>query len=552
MNPRDTSATKLEWQRSFPKWVSGEEMGWIDRLTIDQFGIPGGELMERAGREVVDVIRESSEGLEGLSAAVVCGKGNNGGDGFVVARLLHEAGGLVHVFSTTPTESVSGDAAHHLQLLGEAGVDVQRGTPELMAPSLEAVDLIIDAILGTGLTGAVRPGIAAVIEAINDAGPPVVAVDIPSGVEAGTGAVHGACIDAAMTVTFGLPKIGQLMFPGRSCCGDLHLVDIGFPAEAVAASPVNRYLIDTDGVNDLLPRRAPHVHKNTCGSVAVVAGSSGMTGAAALAADAALSSGAGRVTLGVPASLQDILETKLTEVMTCPLPEVRRHRCLSLRAVGDIHKMDERADCLAIGPGLGAHRETAELVRRCLAAPGPPAVVDADGLNALAAAADIADIVDKRQAPVVFTPHLGEFARLAGMEVSQLLDQNPGTASDDSPPMPLIAHALHLAQLWGVTLVLKGAPTLIALEDGRLFANPTGNAGMATAGSGDVLTGTIAGLIAQGLDAQEAAVAGVFLHGMAGDVAKERIGEWGMKAGDIGRFLPEAIRETARQEHATT
>ena len=330
----------VDWPVSFPKWVSGEEMGWIARLTIDQFGVPGAELMERAGREVGDVIRERSEGLEGRSAAVVCGKGNNGGDGFVVARLLHEAGVPVHVFSTTPTESVSGDAAHHLHLLREVGVDIQLGKPEQMVPTLEAVDLIIDSILGTGLTGAVRPDIAAVIEAINDAGPPVVAVDIPSGVEAGTGAVHGACVDAAMTVTFGLPKIGQLMFPGRSYCGDLHLVDIGFPEDAVAASPVHRYLIDTDGVNELLPRRAPDVHKNTCGSVAVVAGSSGMTGAAALAADAALSSGAGRVTLGVPASLQDILEAKLTEVMTRPLPEVRRHRCLSLRAVGEIHSMD--------------------------------------------------------------------------------------------------------------------------------------------------------------------------------------------------------------------
>ena len=341
------------------------------------------------------------------------------------------------------------------------------------------------------------------------------------------------------------------MFPGRSLCGDLHLVDIGFPPEAIAASPVCRFLIDPAGVKCLLPRRAPEVHKNSCGSVAVVAGSAGMTGAAVLTADAAMSSGAGRATLGAPGSLHDILETKLTEVMTHSLPEVRRHRCLSLRALGDIRQMAERADCLAVGPGLGTHHETAELVRRCVREPGPPVVVDADGLNALAASTDIADIVANREAPAVFTPHQGEFARLVGLGVDTRRSEHPAGAADDNPT-PLISHALGFARQFGVTLVLKGAPSLVALADGRLYANPSGNAGMATAGSGDVLPGTIAGLIAQGLDSEQAAVAGVFLHGVAGDLAKERIGEWGMKAGDIGRLLPQAILETAGMGHAAT
>lgn len=536
----------------FPKWVSGSEMSWIDRLTIDEFGISGAELMESAGREVVDIIRDRSEGLEGLAAAVVCGKGNNGGDGFVVARLLHQAGVPVRVFSLVPAATVCGDAAHHLQLLEGAGVTVNHGVTDSLAPALAGVDLIVDAVHGTGFKGAAKPETAAVIEAMNGAGPPIIAVDMPSGVEADTGAVHGVCVEAAMTVTFGLPKIGQLLYPGRSHCGDLQLVDIGFPPEAVAASSVRRFLIDPDGVNQLLPRRAADAHKTRCGSVAVVAGSAGMTGAAALAADAALSSGAGRVTLGVPASLHDILEIKLTEVMTRSLPEVRRHRCLSLRALGDIRQMAERADCLAIGPGIGTHRETAELVRRSITEIALPTVVDADGLNALAPAADIAGILESRNHPLVFTPHLGEFARLAGLDKStELLGEQP--AGDGASGAPRVAsHALRFAERFGVTLVLKGAPTLIALADGRLYANPTGNAGMATAGSGDVLTGTIAGLIAQGMHPEQAAIAGVYLHGLAGDLAKESIGEWGMKAGDIGRLLPRAIVEITGHEHATT
>ena len=546
----DESGTFADPEPEFPKLVSGREMSWIDRLTIDAHGIAGAELMESAGREVVGIIRDRWDGLEGLTVAVICGKGNNGGDGFVVARLLHEAGVPVRVFLAAPAEAVGGDAAHHLRLLRGAGVTAETFATATAAPALAAVDLIVDAVQGTGLTGAARGDTAAAIEAINAAGPPVVAVDLPSGIEADTGAAHGVCVDAAITVTFGLPKLGQLLFPGRASCGDLHLVDIGFPQEAIAASPARLFLIDAEGVGRMLPRRAPDVHKNSVGSVAVVAGSVGMTGAAALTADAALLSGAGRVTLGAPRSLNDILETKLTEVMTMGLPEVRQRRCLSLRALGDIHEMVREADCLAIGPGLGMHRETAELVRRCLAGTALPAVVDADGLNALAATADIAHVIGERDGALVFTPHIGEFARLTGLDVQRLRERPPAAAADDSPP--LARHARQFAEHFGVTLVLKGAPTLVAAADGRVFVNPTGNAGMATAGAGDVLTGIIAGLIAQGVRPHRAAVAGVFLHGRAGDLAKDRLGEWGMKAGDIGRSVPEAIVETARDGRAAT
>jgi NAD(P)H-hydrate epimerase len=255
-----------------------------------------------------------------------------------------------------------------------------------------------------------------------------------------------------------------------------------------------------------------------------------MTGAAALTAEAALVSGAGRVTLGTPASLNDILEVKLTEVMTRPLPEVRRPRCLSLRAMGDIRVLLEATDAFGVGPGLGRHRETCELVRRLVREVSAPTVVDADGLNALAASTDI---LEESGAELVLTPHPGEFARLTGL---------PAAAIAEDP----VDRSREFASSRGVTLVLKGAPTVVAAADGRVFVNPTGNAGMATAGSGDVLTGIVVGLLAQGVRSPDAACAGVYVHGVAGDLAREALGEWGMKAGDICSRVPAAMVASSR------
>lgn len=513
-----------------PKLVTGSQMADIDRRSIEEWGVPGAQLMERAGSEVVAALRDCYDGLEGLSVAVVCGKGNNGGDGFVVARLLHQSGVPVRVLLTADPDESSGDAAHHLRLLRQAGVK-----PRAMTTGDEVdlgeCEVIVDAVLGTGVTGAARGPAAQAIEAMNRTARPLVAVDLPSGLEADTGKAHGPCVRATMTVTFGLPKVGQLLYPGRSYCGDLRVVDIGLPPEAVAASPVRTYLIDRQAVAGAVPRRHPEAHKGTCGSVAVIAGSVGMTGAAVLAAESALLSGAGRVTLGTPSSLNDILEVKLTEVMTRPLPEVRKARCLSLRAVGAVRRLLDGADSFAIGPGLGRHRETFGLVRCVLRATTLPGVVDADGLNALVGQADVLE--DPGAAHLVLTPHVGEFARLSSLTVEAIAE---------SP----LERAREYAVRTGVTLVLKGAPTVVAAADGRAFVNPTGNAGMATAGAGDVLTGLVAGLLAQGLAPPTAARAAVYLHGRAGDLARDQLGEWGMKAGDVCRQVPEAVRDTVR------
>ncbi len=512
------------------KLVTGREMAEIDRLSIEQAGISGVELMERAGAEVVGAIAARWDGLLGLRAVVVCGKGNNGGDGFVVGRLLLAGGVATRVFLAVERTTVQGDAAEHLRRYEQAGGVVELLTVDLaeFSQAIADADLVVDALLGIGLRQAPRPEIARVIACITAGKRPVVAVDLPSGVDADTGHVRGACIRAALTVTFGLAKVGQIFYPGRSYCGTLHLADIGFPEDIVNDAPNTALLLNAESLGSHLPRREGDAHKGSCGSVAVVAASVGMTGAAALAADAVLKSGTGRVCLGVPESLNDILEIKLTEVMTRPLPEVRENRCLSLRALDDVRDMLQRADVFALGPGLGGHRETAELVRRLMAEIEVPVVLDADGLNAFAGCADR---LKGQHIPLVLTPHIGEFARLSGLEKKRIV----------ADP---IALAREFAQVHGVTLVLKGAPTIVACKDGRVAVNSSGNPGMATAGTGDVLTGLIAGLIGQGADVEIAACLGVYIHGRAGDQACERLGEWGMQAGDIVAELPKALLAT--------
>ena len=507
----------------FPKLVTGDQMSAVDRLSVEM-GVPGTELMERAGAGVVRTLGERWSGLEGLRVAIVCGKGNNGGDGFVVGRRLAEAGVPASVYLPAPRSEITGDAAHHLERL-ETEAGPVGPLPEDLTGALGEADLVVDALLGTGLRGPPREAETRIIGCINDCGRPVVAVDLPSGLQADTGAVPGACVRAMVTVTFGLVKVGHMLYPGRSRCGALELVDIGFPEDAVGRCTANTHLLTLEGIAGLLPRRSPVAHKGTCGAVAVVAGSEGMTGAACLTADAALRAGAGRVRLGAPASLHDILEVKLTEAMTRPLPEVRRARCLSLRALGDVLRLLDEARALAVGPGLGRHHETCELVRRLLSRPDlPPTVADADALFALGEAAP--------PPGAVLTPHAGEFQRLSGCDPDRIAEDPLGLAAE-------------FAAGRSVVLVLKGAPTVVAAPDGRTFVNPTGNPGMATAGSGDVLTGLAAGLLAQGCPPLAAAACAVYVHGLAGDLARDDLGPWGMRATDICERVPRALLEVS-------
>lgn len=515
------------------KLVTAEQMASVDRKTMEQEGISGLDLMERAGSRVFEAARDLLGCLEHKAVAVVCGKGNNGGDGFVVARLLHQQEVRAKVFLLAAKGDPRGEARTNLHRALESGVDVHEVLADhdvaAMKEELRHFNLVIDAIFGTGIQGEVSGAPGQSIEAINASGRPVVAVDVPSGLDTDTGKILGTCVQAAVTVTFGLPKIGHLFYPGRARCGVVKVVDIGFPARVIDALDCRVHLTTSEDAAKLLPRREPTVHKGACGRVLVIAGSVGMTGAAALASEAALRSGAGLVTLGLPASLNDVMEVKLTEVMTRPLPEVRKRRCLSLRALGEIRSLVADADVLAIGPGMGRCPETQELARRVVAETRIPMVIDADALNALAGTLDPLKQEDR---DVVLTPHAGEFSRLSGSPISDILAR-PREA------------ATQFAQEMGATLVLKNAPSMVATSDGSLFVNPTGNPGLATAGAGDVLTGILAGMLAQGLEGKEAAPLGVFLHGWAGDLAKAEGSEMGLIAGDVLRAIPAAISDVS-------
>ena len=504
----------------------------IDRRAMGS-GASGFDLMENAGRGVFEAVVERLRASGGQRVAVVCGKGNNGGDGFVVARRLRAAQVSVQAFLLARAEAVSGDAGAHLQKARSEGVEVREIVREEevggLVRALETADLVVDAILGTGLRGGARGVAAGAVEAINGAGRPVVAVDVPSGLDADTGRAEGACVRAALTVTFALPRIGHFFYPGRARCGALRVVDIGIPRVAVEAEGVEVDLVTAEDALAWLPRRRPNAHKGDCGRVVILAGSVGLTGAATLCAAAAVRGGAGLVTVGTPTSLNDILEVKLTEAMTVPLPEVRRRRCLSLRARGEVLRLVARADVVALGPGLGTYRETVGLVHRLLADIRSPLVIDADGLNALKGRADL---LKTRIGPTVITPHPGEFSRLTGASISEI----------EADP---IGGARAFAKAHGVVVALKGAPTVVADPSGGVSVNPTGNAGMATGGSGDALTGLIAALVGQGLDAEVAARLGVYLHGVAGDIVRDRNGEVGLAASDLADTLPEAVRQAS-------
>jgi NAD(P)H-hydrate epimerase len=434
------------------------------------------------------------------------------------------------VFLLARTRSLQGDARANLRRLADRGMKaVEIAGPAGMATlrkELRRSALIIDAIFGTGFHGKPDPFSASVIRTVNGSGLPVLAVDIPSGVDGRTGAAPGAAVRAAATVTMGLMKSGLLFHPGRALAGSVNIADIGFPPGAVNGQKIDLETADADYARSLLPHRAPDAHKGSCGTVLVLAGSAGYTGAATLASMAALRGGAGLVCLGIPESLHDIMEAKLTEVITRPLPETPA-RSLSPDGLDAIEALLARADALALGPGLSTHPGTADLVAGVLQRLTVPAVIDADGLNILATRPAA---IRPLRSPAVLTPHVGEMARLL---------KTTNAAVKDDP----VAAVREAAARFKAVIVLKGAPTVTARPDGRVWINTTGNPGMATAGAGDVLTGLIAALLAQGLKAAEAAVLGVYLHGLAGDCAVGEKTEYGLIAGDLVDHLPRAFRE---------
>ncbi len=505
--------------------LTAEQMGAADRRAIDQLGIPGQELMERAGSAVAHEIAARFDGVDRV--AVLCGKGNNGGDGFVVARHLREA--RPEVFLIGRVDDVGGDASVHLSLLREAGCSVSEIVDaEAWAAVSERVceaGLIVDAMLGTGLSEAPRGVIARVVEDLQSVPRErIVAVDLPSGLSSDTGDVDWPTVGACLTVTFAAPKYGHVLPPACARIGELITADIGIPVDDHAPS---LFLLEgTDAAKHFSPRTVAS-HKGDFGHVLVVAGSLGKTGAAVLAATAALRSGAGLVTVAAPAPAQALIATCRPEVMTEPLP-VEGDGSLGPAAGERALALASARDVLVIGPGLGTDGSTPAFVRQLVGEAGVPAVIDADGLNAFSTGAGSVDEL-RRGAGTTLTPHPGEMGRLLGRSSKQVQAQR-------------LASVRLLAKRAGATVVLKGHHTLICQADGRAAVNPTGNPGLSTAGSGDVLSGIIGALVARSTGSWEAACAGVFLHGLAGDLATERLGEHAVIAGDVIEHIGAATK----------
>ncbi|RMH08096.1 MAG: NAD(P)H-hydrate dehydratase [Nitrospirae bacterium] len=516
------------------KLVTAKQMQDLDRRTIEEAGVPGAVLMERAGTGVVSVLERTWGAPAGKVISVFCGKGNNGGDGFVVARILRQKGATVHVCLLAHPDHLKGDARSAFQqltrVLPSTWLHILPEDATIHALLGDSA-LVIDALLGTGLSSPVSGRYAEVIKAINSAGRPTIAVDIPSGLHADSGTPLETAVRATQTVTFGCPKLGLYQGPAVDFVGQIEVIDIGIPSAFVGELSGVPELLTPELIAYLLPIRPPSAHKGTCGHVGIIAGSPGKTGAAALAARAALRIGAGLVTVATPRGANAALEAKLLEVMTLPLPETSDHT-LSEAALEPLKAFIKDRRAVAIGPGLTTHPETVTVVRHLLSSMTRPCVVDADALNALAGSLDLFGACASTP---ILTPHPGEMARLLG---------SPWTAPRVNADR--LAVAAQFSQTHRVVLVLKGARTVIAHPDGQTAICPTGNAGMATAGMGDVLTGILAGLLAQGLAPWDAARAGVYLHGLAGDLACQKYGAPSLLAGDLLDSLPHALCQLQR------
>jgi NAD(P)H-hydrate epimerase len=510
--------------------LNAAQMREADRRAIDGLGIPSLVLMENAGRQVVDAMEASLGDLGEARVAVLCGRGNNGGDGFVVARVLHQRGADVRIFVAGAAAELRGDARANFDILGRLGIGVAEVPDEEAwagcAPTVEACDVVVDALFGTGLTKALAGLASRIVTDVNRMDVPVVSVDLPSGLSADTHEVIGPCVEATLTVTFAAPKLPLVLWPAAQSAGDIVVADIGIPREVVES--LDGPWIDVTSVEEvrsLVQPRADDSHKGDFGHVVIVAGSRGKTGAAHLAAMGALRSGAGLVTVATPASCLNVVASLGAEYMTEALAETAAG---SVAAAAVDRVLALPGDVVAAGPGLGTDEETRAFVHLLLDRTGRSLILDADALNAFAG--DAGALMGRDDLDVIVTPHPGEMARLVG-------------TSTEAVQANRVESARSLAQSNHLYVVLKGHQTVVATPGGKVFINPTGNPGMATGGSGDVLTGMIAAWLGQLLDAEAACRLAVFLHGAAGDLAEADEGQHAMTAGDILSRLSDAVLE---------
>lgn len=503
------------------KLATREIIREIDKASIEEYGILGLILMENAGRGVAKVVLKEFPEIKRI--AIFAGGGNNGGDGFVVARHLMKEGLDVTTYLAVDPKRYKGDALVNFQALSKIGGKVIRLNNGFA--DYKGADLIVDALFGTGLDREVDGFYKEVIDFINSQSVPRVAVDIPSGLDSDTGFPLGVSVKADITVTLVLPKIGLAIYPGIDYAGKVYVVDITTPKFLEKDIPFE--LITYDSVREILKPRHPNSHKGTYGHLFILAGSPGKTGAATLASLGGLRVGTGLVTVGIPKSLNPIMEEKTTEAMTEPLPETENTTLgkVSIEAAKRI--ISARKTALAIGPGISTTAETGEFFFEILRSSSLPMVVDADGVTLLV---QNLKILKELKAPLVLTPHPGEMSRLIGKTGEEIQKSRISVARDFS-------------SMYNVYTVLKGARTVISTPDGRVFINPTGNPGMASGGMGDVLTGVIGGFLAQGYTPIDACILGVFAHGLAGDFIARKKGEAGIIAGDIAEVLPETLNE---------
>lgn len=521
------------------KVLNSTQMKSIDKKAIQDIGIIGPILMENAGSEISRQILKRFPRISTKSVSIICGKGNNGGDGFVVARHLYNKGCRPQVVLLAKKGDLKGDAELNGRIVDKMGLSITEVTDEeeweKIRERVMDSDIIVDAIFGTGLTKPVRGRYTQVIEDINRSDSYKVAVDIPSGISSDQFQIIGPCIRADLTVTMAAPKIPHIFPPAEDFMGELVIADISAPSFLFEDESLPMELMEKERLMPYFKKRKNNTHKGNYGHLFILSGSLGKTGAAAMAGRAALEMGAGLVTVGTPQSCLPIVARSMMELMTEPLAETSEWT-LSEKALDQVKILLKGKDAVLIGPGISTHDSTSRLIMSLLPSIDVPAILDADALNIISSDPGV---LKSMSSPVVVTPHPGEFARMTHTSTKEVVEKKLDLAPEFSKE-------------YGVYLVLKGYRTIVATPDGKIFINPTGNPGMATGGSGDVLSGMIASLIMQEGDFLESVLASVYVHGLSGDIAVKERGEKSLLAGDVINFLPKAIMdmESSKDNHS--
>lgn len=497
---------------------NAEQLRAIDRCCIDSIGIPGVVLMERAGMELSEEVRKEVQ--TGSRIAIICGIGNNAGDGFVAARQLSRDYKIT-VYLLGPVDKIHGDAEINFNVINNMHLNIIN-VNSIKDLNIEDKDLILDCIFGTGLCREINGIYFDAIEVINSLNVKKISVDIPSGVDAGNGKVLGNAVKADITVTFQVPKIAMYIYPGRDYCGDIRIRNIGIPEQVVNSENIKINLITKEDVKKTFSKRAQNTHKGTYGKVVVLGGSRGYTGAVIMAAQAALNTGSGIVTIAIPDKLHDIAESKLTETITKPLKSSEYN--ISKDSITEIKELIDKNDAIAIGMGMGLQQDGVEVLREIIRYSSKPILIDADAITLLA---NDVDMLLQKKSEIVLTPHPGEMARLIGKDIEYVENNR-------------IKSAVEFSKKYNVCLLLKGSCTVIAYN-GQVYINETGNPGMAQGGSGDILSGIILSLIGQGKKLEEAASAGAYIHGLSADILSEEYGEYGITATRIAQNISKTI-----------